>query len=211
MITVILSFFSAFVVLFLCFPIHECSHALVAHLLGDDTASEQGRVTLNPFAHLDPMGTLGILLCHIGWAKPVPVNLTRCRKVSMRKADILVSIAGPVSNLLMALLLIIVYKIIGVTAEFSATVFYLLTVLRMAAEINVYLAVFNMIPVPPFDGSSLLRGVLPIKQAIWMEEHAQVIHLVVFVLIMSGALRVPLGYASNGVMWVLDKVTWFIQ
>ena len=211
MITVILSFFSAFVVLFLCFPIHECSHALVAHLLGDDTASEQGRVTLNPFAHLDPMGTLGILLCHIGWAKPVPVNLTRCRKVSMRKADILVSIAGPVSNLLMALLLIVVYKIIGVTAEFSATVFYLLTVLRMAAEINVYLAVFNMIPVPPFDGSSLLRGVLPIKQAIWMEEHAQVIHLVVFVLIMSGALRVPLGYASNGVMWVLDKVTWFIQ
>ena len=211
MTTVILSFFSTFVVLFLCFPVHECSHAFVAHLLGDDTASEQGRVTLNPFAHLDLMGTLGILLCHVGWAKPVPVNLLRCRKVSMRKADILISIAGPVSNLLMALILMILYKIILVTAEFSSTVFYIVFVLRMAAEINVYLAVFNMIPIPPFDGSSLLRGVLPRDLAISMEEHGQILYFVVFALIMSGVLRVPLGYASNGVLWVLDKITWFIR
>ena len=100
----VLAFFSVFVIIFLCFPIHECAHAVVAHWLGDDTAYDQGRVTLNPLAHIDLMGALCMLVCSIGWAKPTPVNLHRCRKVSVRTADILVSVAGPVSNILLALL-----------------------------------------------------------------------------------------------------------
>lgn len=210
MITVILSFFSVFVIIFLCFPVHECAHAFVAHLLGDDTASERGRLTLNPLSHIDPMGALCMVVCSIGWAKPTPVNLHRCRKVSIRTADILVSAAGPVSNILLSLIFIIIYKIILVTAAYTPTVGYIVTGLALTAEINAYLAVINLIPVPPFDGYSLIQGLLPRKYAIWIEQHAQIIHFIVFVLLVSGALRKPLWYASHGIMWVLDKITWFI-
>ncbi|MDE6726409.1 MAG: site-2 protease family protein [Oscillospiraceae bacterium] len=211
MITMVLSVFSVLVILFLCFPLHECAHALVAHLLGDDTASEQGRLTLNPLSHIDPMGALCMAVCSIGWAKPTPVSLHRCRKVSIRTADILVSAAGPVSNILMALVFIIISKILLVAVELTPTMFYIILGLEMTAEINTYLAVINLIPVPPFDGYSLIQGILPRKTAIWIEERAQIIHFIVFVLLVSGALRRPLGYASNGILWVLDKITWFIR
>lgn len=207
----ILSFFSVLVIIFLCFPIHECAHAFVAHLLGDNTASDQGRLTLNPISHIDPMGAICMAVCSIGWAKPTPVNLHRCRKVSVRTADILVSAAGPVSNILLALLFMIIYKIIAATATITTTVFYIYYAMIMVAEINTYLAVINLIPIPPFDGYSLIQGILPRKQAIWVEEHAQILNMIVFVLLVSGALRVPLGYASEGIMWLLDKVTFFIH
>lgn len=207
----ILSFFSVFVIIFLCFPIHECAHAFVAHLLGDDTASSQGRLTLNPLAHIDPMGAICMLVCSIGWAKPTPVNLHRCRKVSVRTADILVSVAGPVSNILLALVFIIIYKIVAVTAQPSLTVIYVVYGLQTVAMINTYLAVINLIPIPPFDGYSLIQGILPRKQAIWVEQNAQILNMIVFVLLVSGVLRTPLGYASDGIMWALDKITWFIK
>ena len=211
LVTLVLSFFSVFVIIFLCFPIHECAHAFVAHLLGDDTASSQGRLTLNPLSHIDPMGALCMAVCSIGWAKPTPVNLHRCRKVSIRTADILVSAAGPVSNILLALLFLIIYKIIWATAEFTPTMFYITIALSDIAMINTYLAVINLIPIPPFDGYSLIEGLLPRKQAIWVEEHAQILHFIVFVLLISGALSRPLMYASNGILWVLDKITFFIR
>lgn len=211
MITMVLSLFSVLVILLLCFPVHECAHALVAHLLGDDTASEQGRITLNPLSHIDPMGALCMLVCSIGWAKPTPVNLHRCRKVSIRTADILVSVAGPVSNLLMSLLLIIIAKIIMAAAPASLTMAYIVLGLELTAEINTYLMIINLIPVPPFDGYSLIQGILPRKYAIWIEEHAQIIHFIVFVLLVSGVLNRPLGFLSDKVLWALDRVTWFIH
>lgn len=211
MITMVLSLFSVLVILFLCFPVHECAHALVAHILGDDTASEQGRITLNPLVHIDPMGALCMFVCSIGWAKPTPVNLHRCRKVSVRTADILVSAAGPVSNILMALILIIISKIILVAAAYTATMGYIVAGLVLTAQINSFLAVINLIPVPPFDGYSLIQGVLPRKAAIWIEEHAQIIHFMVFVLLISGALDKPIGFVSDKILWALDKITWFIQ
>lgn len=208
----VLSFFSVFVIIFLCFPVHECAHAFVAHLLGDDTASDMGRLTLNPLVHIDPMGALCMAVCSIGWAKPTPVNLHRCRKVSVRTADVLVSAAGPVSNILMSLVFMIIYKIMIVTANFnSSTIWYVILGMQMIVEINTYLAVINLIPIPPFDGYSLIQGILPRKQAIWVEEHAQILHFIVFILLVSGALREPLGYASSGILWVLDKMTFFIR
>lgn len=211
MITMVLSLFSVLVILLLCFPVHECAHALAAHLLGDDTASEQGRITLNPLSHIDPMGALCMFVCSIGWAKPTPVNLHRCRKVSIRTADILVSAAGPVSNLLMSLIFIIISKIIAVTAPASTTMSFIVLGLMMTAEINTFLMIINLIPVPPFDGYSLIQGILPRKYAIWVEEHAQIIHFIVFVLLVSGVLDKPLVFLSDKVLWVLDKITWFIQ
>ena len=210
-VTLVLIFFSVFVIIFLCFPIHECAHAVVAHWLGDDTAYDQGRVTLNPLPHIDPMGALCMAVCCIGWGKPTPVNLHRCRKVSVRTADVLVSAAGPLSNILLALVFMIIYKIIAATATFSTTVFYVYYAMITVTQINTYLAVINLIPIPPFDGYSLIEGILPRKQAIWVEQHAQILHFIVFVLLISGALSVPLTYASNGILWVLDKMTFFIH
>lgn len=207
----VLSVFSVLVVLLLCFPVHECAHAFVAHLLGDDTASDMGRLTLNPLVHIDPMGALCMFVCHIGWAKPTPVSLHRCRKVSVRTADILVSAAGPVSNFLMSLILIIICKIISVTAAPSETMGWIVLGLYLTAQINTFLMIINLIPVPPFDGYSLIQGILPRKQAVWIEQNAQIIHFIVFVLLVSRALDKPLGYASDGVMWVIDKMTFFIK
>lgn len=211
LITMVLSVFSVLVVLLLCFPVHECAHALVAHLLGDDTASEMGRLTLNPISHIDPLGALCMFVCHIGWAKPTPVSLHRCRKVSIRTADILVSAAGPVSNFLLSLIMVIIAKIImAASGELTPTMFYIYLGLYRVAEINTFLMIINLIPVPPFDGYSLIQGLLPRKQAIWIEEHAQIIHFVVFVLLISRALDVPLTFASYGVMWFIDLITFFI-
>lgn len=206
----VLSVFSVLVVLLLCFPVHECAHALVAHWLGDDTASDMGRLTLNPLVHIDPMGALCMFVASIGWAKPTPVSLHRCRKVTIRTADILVSAAGPVSNFLLALIMVIIAKIIAITAAPSETMGWILYALYQIAEINTFLMIINLIPVPPFDGYSLIQGLLPRKQAIWIEEHAQIIHFIVFILLVSRALDKPLIYASNGVMWVIDKITFFI-
>lgn len=209
-VTVIVSFFAIFVIIFLCFPFHECAHAFVAHLLGDDTASEQGRLTLNPLSHIDPMGALCMCLCNIGWAKPTPVNLRRCRKVSLRTADILVSLAGPVSNILLSYILMLISKLLLVNMQFSETLLYVVLALQLTASINAFLAVFNLIPVPPFDGYSLIQGILPLKAAVWVEQHAQIINFVVFILIVAGALRGPLGFLSDKLMWLLDKATSFI-
>ena len=211
LITMVLSVFSVLVVLLLCFPVHECAHALVAHWLGDDTASDMGRLTLNPLVHIDPMGALCMFVASIGWAKPTPVSLHRCRKVSIRTADILVSAAGPVSNFLLSLIMVIIAKILMATSsELTPTMFYIYLGLYQIAEINTFLMIINLIPVPPFDGYSLIQGILPRKQAIWIEEHAQIIHFIVFILLVSRALDRPLFYASSGVMWVIDKLTFFI-
>lgn len=209
-IDMVIAVFSVLVVLLLCFPVHECAHAFVAHLLGDDTASDMGRLTLNPLAHIDPMGALCMCVCSIGWAKPTPVSLHRCRKVSIRTADILVSAAGPASNFLMALLVVILGKILVLVVAPSDTLTYIIWGMWEIARINTYLMIINLIPVPPFDGYSLIQGLLPRKQAIWIEQHAQILHFIVFVLLVSRTLAIPLYFASSGVMWLIDLMTFFI-
>lgn len=204
------SLFSVLVVVLLCFPVHECSHALAAHALGDNTASERGRLTLNPLAHIDPMGAICMCICSIGWAKPTPVNLTRCRKVSLRAADIIVSVAGPVSNILMALIFIIVAKVLAATVAASATLTYVIVALEIIAQINTYLAVFNLLPIPPFDGYALIQGVLPRKAAIWVEEHERIINFALFLLLITGALSIPLGFISGKILDFLYFITGFI-
>lgn len=209
--TVIVEFFSVFVIIFLCFPIHECAHALVAKLLGDDTAERQGRVTLNPLAHIDPMGALCMCICCIGWAKPTPVELRNCRKTSMRTANVLVSLAGPVSNILLALIVMIIYKVLIVSgATSSETLGYIMFGLWRIISINIFLAIFNLIPIPPFDGYHVLASFLPGKALYFMEKNGQIIHFVVFVLLISNVLDVPLMVCSNGVLWFLDLITRFI-
>ena len=147
------------IVLLLCFPIHECAHAWMADKLGDPTGRNRGRITLNPLKHLDLWGTVTIFLFGFGYAKPVPVTISNFRH---RKRDFaLTAIAGPVSNLLMAVLLLVLMKFLpGITGG-GQMGNIVMNILIYAAYINISLAVFNLIPIPPLDGSRVLTAVLP--------------------------------------------------
>jgi len=156
-------------ILLIALPFHEWAHAYVAYRLGDPTAKDAGRLTLNPFRHLDPFGTLMMLVANVGWARPVPVNSGYFR--DRRKGMILVALAGPFSNLLLAFLFTVIWGlmvklavigVIPVESEAAITVISWLQVFfRFCVLVNISLAVFNMIPVPPLDGSRLISSFIP--------------------------------------------------
>lgn len=209
--TVIISFFAVAVIIFVVFPIRECARGLVAKLLGDDTAEHEGRLTLNPFQHIDPMGALCMCVCCIGWTKPVPVNIYRCNKVKARTALALTSLAGPVANILLSYIFIIIFKIlILVNGISSLTMWYVLIAISYAAELNIYLAVFNLIPVPPFDGAKILMSFLPNKALMNYEKIGRVLYWVFFGALLLGFLDIPLNFLTNCVWQLLDWASFFI-
>jgi Zn-dependent protease len=154
-----------FIPLVFSLSVHECAHAWTAWRLGDDTARLLGRLTLNPLAHIDPIGTLLLPLMGVpfGWAKPVPVNPMRfTRRINMQMGMLLVSVAGPLSNMAMALLSTV---ILGLLYRFSPAWLHEHAALRaflfMMIQLNVLLAVFNLFPVPPLDGSRVADALMP--------------------------------------------------
>ncbi len=149
------SLLAKLVILLVGFPIHELAHAWVAYRLGDNTAKNQGRLTLNPLAHLDPLGSLLLLVSVIGWAKPVPVNPYRLR-FGPRVGHALVAAAGPVSNLLMAALVAIPWRF----GLFDHTSSFVRQMAMMWVGVNVILFLFNLIPLAPLDGNSVLSGII---------------------------------------------------
>lgn len=198
----------------MCLPFHEFGHGLAAKLLGDNTAEEEGRLTLNPLNYIDPMGALCMALCSIGWSKPLPINLNRCRKTSVKTANLIVSLAGPVANIVLSFVLMVICKIILRVsgAAVTDTIYYIVMALMSAAQINTFLAAFNLLPIPPFDGFAILQSVLPRKAVIFLERNGGIINMIVFILIFTSAriLIVPLQYASSGIMSFLDLITKFI-
>lgn len=210
---IILSAFSLLIVLFICFPVHECAHATAAKLLGDDTAERQGRVTLNPFAHLDLIGTIGLLLFGIGWAKPVPVQPYRCRKVKSQKtAMALTALAGPLSNVLISLVFMIIMKIVFVTitVENIEMAVHLIDIFKMVISTNLYLAVFNLLPIPPFDGSRIFLIFLPQKYYFSIMKYEQILMFVVLGLLWTNILDGPLMFLSDSIYNFLNMITGFI-
>ncbi len=209
----IYSLFGVLAFLFICIPVHECAHAFVAKRLGDDTAERQGRLTLNPFAHIDLMGVVMMFVCSIGWAKPTPVDLRRCNKVKMRTANLLVSAAGPLSNLIMAFLFTIICKLLLVLSIKNAniTLYQIAQIVLYIANLNAFLAVFNLIPVPPFDGYHILASFLPPKALVFFERNAQIINLVLIILLVSGYASIPIGWLSDKIMEFFFFATSFIK
>lgn len=210
LIDVVLSFFSVFVIIFLVFPFREYARAWIAKQLGDTTAEDCGMLTLNPLAHIDPMGALCMCLCCIGWSKPTPISINRCRKVSQRTAVVLVSLSGPLALILLAFIMMIIAKVLLVFVTTDVVV-YIAMGLMTAAQISAYLAVLNLLPVPPFDGYYIIAGLLPRNAAIWMESHAQLINMIVFVLLISGILSVPLSLLANGMLYLMNLLTFWIR
>ena len=152
--------FVAFVIAVIVgFTLHEFSHAAVASLLGDQTARSQGRLTLNPIPHLDPLGSIAIILAGLGWARPVPVNPAALR--SRRLGEVMVSLAGPAANFVVALVSVIAMRIVYPATGLTLDVPFSLRLLYTLVAVNVLLGVFNLLPIPPLDGSTLLSIVLP--------------------------------------------------
>lgn len=191
-------------------PVHEFAHAWVAHKMGDDTAKYQGRLTLNPMAHLDLVGTLMLLLAGVGWARPVPINPRNFKNPKLGMA--LSSLAGPLSNILLALVFMIAYKALVLVGLFtSATaLFTLATILSIMASTNVYLAVFNLLPLPPLDGSRVLFYFLPPKYYFGIMKYERYIYLALFVVLYAGLLDRPLAFVSNLILQLLNLCTFFL-
>ncbi len=148
----------------LALTFHEYAHAYVADKYGDDTAKQSGRLTLNPLAHLDPLGTIMIFIVHFGWAKPVPINPY---KLKNPKKDMLwISASGPLANMILALmsgiLLRFIFSIVGAPDQHSI-IGLLIFMVFMSMQINLALAIFNVLPIAPLDGSKILFGLLPSK------------------------------------------------
>jgi Zn-dependent protease len=174
----------------LAITVHEVAHGYIAYRLGDPTAKLAGRLTLNPISHLDPIGTLALILIHIGWAKPVPVDPRYLR--NPRKDMMWISLAGPAVNLVTAAVLAVFLNVIpfffsgGVSHGARFILVPFLQILFWGVYINVVLAIFNLIPIAPLDGSKIFSAMLPRKQAYEFEKLEPYGFIILILLLVSG-------------------------
>lgn len=189
-------------------PIHECAHAYTAYKLGDGTARFNGRLTLNPLAHLDLFGSIAFIVFGFGWGKPVPVYGSNLRKPKRDMA--LVALAGPVSNVLLGIILTLlamilstVFGMIGFVNNFA---FGILIVVQSLAQTSVYWAVFNLLPVPPLDGSRLLEYFIPYKYYQKIEYYQRYIYIGMLILLFTGVLSVPISFISGFILKFINLV-----
>lgn len=192
----------------LAITVHEFGHALAAYKLGDDTPLRQGRLSLNPFDHIDPLGIAMLLFAHIGWGKPVQVDPRNYnRNISVEKADAIVSFAGPLMNFITAIIFTLIYCAIF---KFSTVAFYtsnvgqiIISIIASVVTMNIGLGVFNMIPLPPLDGSKIFLPILPHNAKNWFIENENIFYIIFLVIWIT-------GIAGTLISPIIEKMTLWI-
>ena len=191
----------------LVIPFHEAAHALVSWLLGDPTAKNAGRLSLNPLRHFDWMGTLCMVLGGVGWARPVGIDVRRFR--SPKRDMALSAAAGPAANLLLAFVGLILYKYLAVWYYAGGGWAVALDFLSVLISLNISLAVFNLLPIPPFDGSRIFLLFLPRRLYFRAMQYERYMMIAVLLLVVFGFLDRPLSFLVDRVWRLLDTATFF--
>ncbi len=205
--------------LLIAITFHEFAHAYAAVKLGDDTPRRQGRLSLNPLSHLDPIGSVLLLFAGFGWGKPVEINPRNFdRKYSMAKGEAIVSVAGPLMNFVLAFLFAIIYFFILRFAQ----VWLLTTQIGQIIEIiiistisvNIGLGVFNLLPFPPLDGSKIFISFMPFKIRNWLIEKQQIFYIIFLIIWITGLsgiiVKYPVQWITNGILWIVSMIFSFI-
>ena len=191
---------------------HEFAHAFAANKLGDETPKRQGRLNLNPLSHIDPVGFIFLIVAGFGWGKPVQIDIRNFKgKYSISKAEAIVSAAGPIMNFILAFVFMIIYYVLftitdvitGLSIQWQQIIEILIS---YTISINIGLGVFNLIPVPPLDGSKILMHFLPYKAKEWFYRNSQKFYLVFLILIVTGLSSVILtpifSVVFNALNWL---------
>jgi len=200
--------------IFVVFPIRESAQGYTAKYLGDDTAERYGRLTLNPMVHIDRLGALIMLIAPIGWGKPIPVNPGRCHKVKGKTAVVLISLSGPVANILLAYIFMVAYKLIFLLAgrQITQTLFYFALAVSLIIQLNVFIAILNLLPLPQFAGGKILFTFLNPSTVFKIMQYQQIITIAfIFLIFMPGSPLITLiGMLSNIILNLLDLLSKFL-
>ena len=189
-----------------CITLHELSHGFVAYKLGDDTAKNAGRLTLNPIKHLDIMGLIMMVVFHFGWAKPVPVNMYKFK--DPKRGMAITALAGPVSNILITIVFLFIYGLLYIPLQLSDVGQYILQMIMITAYISLGLAVFNFIPVPPLDGSKVLFSLMSDEKYYKLMRYERYGMILLLVLVATGVLGKPLTTVTEA---AFDKLFVFAE
>ena len=191
----------------LCITLHELSHGAVAYALGDDTAKRQGRLTLNPIKHLDLLGLVMMVVAHVGWAKPVPVNMMNFK--NPKRGMAVTALAGPASNVVICCVFFFLYGLLYLPLQRAGGAGeYLLEMIRLTAVISIGYAVFNILPIPPLDGSKVLFSVVSDRAYYRLMRYERYGMLLLYVLVFTNVLGTPLHTAID---FVAQRLSVFAQ
>lgn len=194
--------------------VHEYAHAKMADHYGDTTARKQGRLTLNPLAHIDPIGIFLLIVAHIGWGRPVEVNYNNLTSNKSRGyCEAMISLAGPLSNFILATIFTIVFYLIEVLAPafaFTEVGYILMQIIYSAIVVNIGLGVFNLIPLPPLDGEKIFRNIMPGNIRAWLIKNTNTLQFIFLMLWITNLLGYVVSPVINGVFWVIDTVVRFV-